>query len=81
MIDNLLKELKVVGKEANDVKVNHDKVAVNCGISRNYLDRLRGGSRVLCDDKENRNLIQTLIHTYRRELNYKKVHIEKVLGK
>ena len=81
MILELLEELKVVGKAANSVNVNHDKVAVDCGIGRSYLDRLRHGSRVPSDSQTNRSLIQSLIHAYRRELRVKKEDIENVVGK
>ena len=82
-LPELFHELKVVAGAAKKVSVNHDKVAVNCGISRVYLDKLKGGSRTLRDDDkgENKKLIQKIIVAYRRELESKQRDIKKVLGK
>jgi len=80
-IEELTHELQEVSTYATKFKVNHDLVAGLSGVSRIYVNKIKDGSRILADKDKNKELLQTIINNYRKELRKKQRELEIINSK
>lgn len=70
-IKALRTELDKLLKVAKDLVIDHQKIADKLQYSYVYIAKVRAGERCNNDTKDNRDLIQSIIYAYRKEIEVK----------
>ena len=75
-LNALRNELSEVLNISDKLKIDHHKIAKKLQYSYVYIAKVRAEERCTIDTKDNRDLIQSIISAYRKEIEFKLKDLE-----